>query len=75
MTDTLSLQFSDLDFPADTFAPESAPAPRHTVFVYKKQGSITADCNTCEDGTESWGHDESSRKRVAAWVERHEAQL
>jgi len=68
-TDTTTLQFSDFDFPADTFA---APQ-RHHVFVYKNRFTITADCNDCSAGYESAGHDETSRLAVAAWVKKHEA--
>ena len=66
--DTLSLQFSDFDIP-DTFA-----ASRHHTFSYKTARSIRADCSNCAEGTESWGFDESSSSKVAAWMKKHEAQ-
>lgn len=49
--------------------------PRHHVFSYKTARSIKADCSNCDDGTESWGFDESSSRRVAAWIKKHETQL
>jgi len=66
--DTLSLQFSDFDYDPEAFA-----ATRHHTFSYKTARSIRADCSNCADGTESWGFDESSSSKVAAWMKKHEA--
>jgi hypothetical protein len=67
VTDSLTAQFSDFDMP-DTFA-----ATRHHAFTFKGTHSITANCNDCPDMFNSIGHDESSRRSVAAWVKKHEA--
>jgi hypothetical protein len=64
----LSVQFSDFDYDPQAFA-----ATRHHAFSYKGTHTITADCNDCSDGYESEGHDESSRRSVAAWIKKHEA--